>query len=83
MVRYIVSCWWYSVAQATAAELLEVVVLSWFVEVVFRWGKSDKAMLGESVLMDCVSGRSILNIRGHRGFKVIIDGFYGVFVIEE
>ena len=49
-----VSFWWASLSQATAAELLGVMVLSWVVGVVSRRGKSDKETLGESVLLSCI-----------------------------
>ena len=74
-----VSCRWDSVAQATAEALLGVVVLSWVVVVVSMRGGLYKAMLGESVLLRCVSVRII---RGHGGFNLIIDGVYGAFIIE-
>ena len=50
-----VSFWWDSVAHATAAALLGVLVLSWVFGVVYRRGKQDKAMLGKSVLLGFVS----------------------------
>ena len=60
IVGFMVSCWWYIAAQATAAVLLEVVVSSWVVGVVSRRGESDKSMPYESVLVGCVSVRSIV-----------------------
>ena len=55
-----VSCRWDSVAQATEEALLGVVVLSWVVVVVSMRGGLYKAMLGESVLLRCVSVRIIV-----------------------
>ena len=52
--------WWDSVSQSTDASLLGVVVLSWIDVLFFSRGKSDKAMLGYSVLLDYVSVRSIV-----------------------
>ena len=43
-------------------------------------GKLDKAMFGERVLVEGVSTRKVSKFHG--GFRVIIDGVYGVFVIE-
>ena len=60
---FMVSYRWDSVAQATAASLLEVVVFSWVVMVVFRRVYSDTSMLGESLLVGYVSVRSIVGDR--------------------
>ena len=46
MVGHMVTFWWNSVAQATAASLLGVVVLPWVIGVDYWTGKSDKAMVG-------------------------------------
>ena len=43
--------WWSSVSQVTAAALLGVVFIYWFVGVVSRREKLDKAILGDSVLL--------------------------------
>ena len=75
-----VSCWWDSVSQATTASLLGVVVLSWVVGVVSRRGNPDKTMLVESVFLGCVFSDKYS--RGHGGFKLIIHGVCGVFIIE-
>ena len=39
-----------------------VVVFSWVVGVVYISGKSDKEILGESLLVGCVSVRSIVGV---------------------
>ena len=52
------SFWWASVSQETTAVLFGVLVFSWVVGVVYRNGKSYKAMLCESVLLGCVPVRS-------------------------
>ena len=56
MVRF----WWDSVSQATAEELLVVVVLYWVFGVDSRMGQSDKGMLVERVLVGCVSVISLV-----------------------
>ena len=55
-----VSCWWASVAKETTAALLRVVIISWVIGVVYRRGNTYKTMLVESVLLVCVSVRSIV-----------------------
>ena len=60
MLGSMVSFWWAGVAQETAAAVLGVVAFSWVIGVISRRGKSDKAMLGESLLVECVSVRSIV-----------------------
>ena len=54
------SCWWDIVSQATAAELLVILVFSWVFGMVSRRVKSYMEMLGESVLVVCVSVISIV-----------------------
>ena len=80
MVGSMVGCWWDIVAQETAAALLGLVVLSWVVGLVSRMGESEKAMLGESVLVGCVFSEKYS--MGHVSFKVIKDGVYVVFAID-
>ena len=55
-----VSCWWDSVSQANSVALLVVAFFSWLFGMVSRKGNLDKEMLGESVLLGCVSVRSIV-----------------------
>ena len=57
MVLSIVSLWWASLSQETAAMFLGFVIISWVVGVVSRSLNSDKAMLGGSVLLGYVSVR--------------------------
>ena len=52
--------WWASVAQENVAALLEVMIISWVVGVVSKRGKWYNVMLVESVLLVCVSVRSIV-----------------------
>ena len=52
--------WWASVAQENVAALLEVMIISWVVVLVSKRGKSYNVMLVESVLLVCVSVRSIV-----------------------
>ena len=55
-----VSGLWYSVSQETAAVLLELVVFSCVDGVISKRVKSDKSILGEIVLVGCVSVRIIV-----------------------
>ena len=80
MVGSMVGCWWYIVAQETAAALLGLVVLSWVVGLVSRMGDSENTMLGESVLVGCVFSEKYS--MGHVSFKVHKDGVYVVFAID-
>ena len=75
-----VGFWWDIVAQETAAALLGLVVLSWVVGVVSRMGESEKAILGEIVLVGCVLSEKYSMV--HVSFKVIKDGVYVVFAID-
>ena len=80
MVGSMVVLWWDIVAQETAAAFLGLVVLSWVVRVVSRRGKSEKEMLGESVLVGFFFSEKYSKV--HKDFKVIIDGVYVQFSIE-
>ena len=60
----------YSVSQTTAVALLGVVVSSWVIGVVSRRGKLDKSMLGESLLVVCVSVRSIVGYMEFQGNNI-------------
>ena len=55
-----VSCWWASVDHANTATSLGVVFFFWVVGMVSRRVNPDKAVLGESVLVGCVSARIIV-----------------------
>ena len=74
MVGSMVGCWWDIVAQATAAALLGFTVLSWVVGVVSRMGESEKAMLGESVLVGCVFSEKYSMV--HVSLKLIKDSIF-------